>query len=72
MALWVIRVLFLCLCTAGGLAISQVRPEWLGHPLLFLVAGFQYNALAPQDKNRLQYRLYRLRLALYLYPHLLP
>jgi uncharacterized protein YacL len=45
MALWVIRVLFLCLCSAGGLAISQVRPEWLGHPLLFLVAGFGFGWL---------------------------
>jgi uncharacterized protein YacL len=45
MALWVIRILFLCLCTAGGLAISQVRPEWLGHPILFTIAGFGFGWL---------------------------
>ncbi len=30
MALWVIRILFLSLCTVGGFAISQVRPEFVG------------------------------------------
>jgi uncharacterized protein YacL len=45
MALWVIRILFLCLCTGGGYAISQVRPEWLGQPVLFLVAGFGFGWL---------------------------
>ncbi len=30
MALWVIRILFLCLCTMGGYAVSQVRPEYVG------------------------------------------
>jgi len=30
MALWVIRILFLCLCTVGGYAVSQVRPEFVG------------------------------------------
>jgi uncharacterized protein YacL len=29
MALWVIRILFLCLCTTGGYAVSQVRPEFV-------------------------------------------
>jgi uncharacterized protein YacL len=29
MALWVIRILFLSLCTAGGYAVSQVRPEFV-------------------------------------------
>jgi uncharacterized protein YacL len=42
MTLWVIRILFLCLCTGGGYAVSQVRPEWLGNPVLFLVAGFGF------------------------------
>ena len=28
MALWVIRILFLSLCTVGGYAVSQVRPEY--------------------------------------------
>jgi len=45
MALWVIRILFLGLCTGGGYAISQVRPEWLGQPVLFLVAGFGFGWL---------------------------
>jgi uncharacterized protein YacL len=30
MALWVIRILFLSMCTVGGYAISQVRPEFVG------------------------------------------
>jgi uncharacterized protein YacL len=30
MALWVIRILFLGLCTMAGYAISQVRPEFVG------------------------------------------
>jgi uncharacterized protein YacL len=30
MALWVIRILFLSLCTVGGFAVSQVRPEFVG------------------------------------------
>ncbi len=45
MSLWVIRILFLGLCTGGGYAISQVRPEWLGHPVFFLVAGFGFGWL---------------------------
>jgi uncharacterized protein YacL len=45
MALWIIRILFLCLCTGGGYAISQVRPEWLGQPVLFLIAGFGFGWL---------------------------
>jgi uncharacterized protein YacL len=45
MALWIIRVLFLLLCTAGGVAVSQVRPEWLAHPLLGAVIGFGFGWL---------------------------
>src|SRR5213083_774251 len=30
MALWIIRILFLGLCTMGGYALSQVRPEYVG------------------------------------------
>jgi uncharacterized protein YacL len=45
MALWIIRVLFLCLCTGGGFAVSQVRPEWLAHPVLGMVAGFGFGWL---------------------------
>ncbi|HMP81705.1 MAG TPA: TRAM domain-containing protein [Verrucomicrobiota bacterium] len=29
MALWIIRILFLALCTTGGYAVSQVRPEYV-------------------------------------------
>ena len=29
--LWSIRILFLGLCIAGGYAVSQVRPEYVGH-----------------------------------------
>ncbi len=45
MALWVIRILFLGLCTSGSYAISQVRPEWLSHPALFMMAGFGFGWL---------------------------
>ncbi len=30
--LWVIRILFLALCTVGGYALSQVRPEFVASP----------------------------------------
>ncbi len=33
MALWVIRILFLAMCTVGGFAVSQVRPEFVTKPL---------------------------------------
>ena len=48
MALWVIRILFLCLCTIGGYAVSQVRPEYVGVPLaglLGMVIGFGFGWL---------------------------
>ncbi len=45
MALWIIRILFLCLCTAGGLAVSQVRPEWLARPWLGMLIGFGFGWL---------------------------
>ncbi len=48
MALWVIRILFLCLCTTGGYAVSQVRPEYvsLSHGgLLGMVVGFGFGWL---------------------------
>jgi uncharacterized protein YacL len=45
MALWIIRILFLSLCTAGGLAVSQVRPEYLSHPVLGAVVGFGFGWL---------------------------
>ena len=48
MALWVIRILFLCLCTTGGYAVSQVRSEWVGTSyagLLGSVIGFGFGGL---------------------------
>src|SRR5512146_2936111 len=48
MALWVIRSLFLLMCTVGGYAVSQVRPEYVGipyAPLLGCVAGFGFGGL---------------------------
>ena len=48
MSLWAIRILFLCLCTTGGYAVSQVRPEFVGLPLsgvLGMVIGFGFGWL---------------------------
>ena len=48
MALWVIRILFLSLCTIGGYAVSQVRPEYVGThygALLGMVIGFGFGWL---------------------------
>src|SRR5580765_813142 len=48
MALWVIRILFLILCTLAGYAISQVRPEVVVMPhgwTLGMVAGFGFGWL---------------------------
>ncbi len=48
MGLWVIRVLFLLLCTTGGYAISQVRPEFVSNSyggLLGMVIGFGFGWL---------------------------
>ncbi len=45
MALWVIRILFLAMCTMSGYAISQVRPEYVGSPysaVLGAVVGFGF------------------------------
>jgi len=47
-SLWAIRILFLCLCTGAGYAISQVRPEFVGTPLsgvLGMVIGFGFGWL---------------------------
>src|SRR3989442_5252068 len=41
MALWVIRILFLSLCTIAGFAVSQVRPEsFIGGSFAGSFAGF--------------------------------
>ncbi len=48
MALWVIRILFLSLCTVGGYAVSQVRPEFVGGTYsgpLGMVIGFGFGWL---------------------------
>ena len=48
MALWVIRILFLSLCTVGGFAVSQVRPEFVGghySGLIGMVIGFGFGWL---------------------------
>ena len=48
MALWVIRILFLLLCTTGGYAVSQVRPEFvrLSHSgVLGAMVGFGFGGL---------------------------
>ena len=48
MSLWVIRILFLGLCTGGGYAISQVRSEFIVSPyagLWGMVIGFGFGWL---------------------------
>lgn len=48
MALWVIRILFLSLCTVAGFAVSQVRPEFVSVPfsgLLGMAIGFGFGWL---------------------------
>jgi uncharacterized protein YacL len=48
MALWIIRTLFLSMCTVGGYAVSQVRPEYVGLPhagLFGMVVGFGFGWL---------------------------
>ena len=45
MALWVIRILFLLMCTIAGYAISQVRPEYVvtNHSgLIGMIIGFGF------------------------------
>ena len=48
MALWVIRILFLLMCTVAGYAISQVRPEFVGGTYsgaIGMVIGFGFGWL---------------------------
>ena len=45
MSLWVIRILFLGLCTAAGFAISQVRPEYIEYHWAGLIIGFGFGWL---------------------------
>ncbi len=46
--LWATRLLFLALCTTGGYAVSQVRPEFVGQEhgaLIGMVIGFGFGGL---------------------------
>ena len=46
--LWTIRLLFLILCIVGGYAVSQVRPEYVGHEhgeLIGMIIGFGFGGL---------------------------
>jgi uncharacterized protein YacL len=45
MSLWVIRILFLSLCTLGGYAVSQVRPEFVANGPAAMVIGFGFGGL---------------------------
>src|SRR5882762_6361167 len=45
MSLWIIRTLFLSLCTVGGYAISQMQPEWLNNGWLGMLIGFGFGGL---------------------------
>lgn len=45
MSLWVIRILFLLLCTAAGYAVSQYRPEIIGGGLYGVAIGFGLGGL---------------------------
>ena len=45
MALWVIRILFLCLCTVAGFAVSEVRPELIGYGWAGMIVGFGFGWL---------------------------
>lgn len=44
-SLWAIRILFLSLCSVGGYAISQVRPEFVGNGVAGAVIGFGFGGL---------------------------
>ena len=45
MALWVIRILFLSLCTTAGYAISQVRTEFVSYAWAGILIGFGFGWL---------------------------
>jgi uncharacterized protein YacL len=45
MSLWILRILFLSLCTAAGFAVSQVRPEVVGGWGYGLLIGFGFGGL---------------------------
>ena len=48
MSLWIIRIMFLAMCTVGGYAVSQVRPEYVGSPwsaVVGMAIGFGFGWL---------------------------
>jgi uncharacterized protein YacL len=45
MTLWVVRIFFLSLCTLGGFAVSQVRPDFVISPVLGVMIGFGFGGL---------------------------
>ena len=45
MTLWVIRILFLSLCTTAGFAVSQVRSEWVNYGWAGAGIGFGFGGL---------------------------
>ena len=45
MSLWVVRIFFLSLCTAGGFALSQLQGNWVSHWGYGLVIGFGLGGL---------------------------
>src|SRR5262249_17941371 len=45
MSLWIIRILFLSLCTTGGFAVSQVRPELVNYGWAGGLIGFGFGWL---------------------------
>src|SRR5438132_2923827 len=45
MSLWVVRILFLSLCTLAGYAVSQVHPSLIEHWGLGIAIGFGFGAL---------------------------
>lgn len=45
MSLWVVRILFLLLCTLGGYAVSQVQPELIEKGFYGCVIGFGFGGL---------------------------
>src|SRR6185503_17354900 len=45
MSLWIIRILFFLLCTLGGYAVSQVRPELVQNGALGCLIGFGFGGV---------------------------
>lgn len=45
MSIWAIRLFFLMLCVLAGFAVSQIRPDMVGNPLLGSIIGFGFGGL---------------------------